>query len=202
MTLISMICPRRVPHGERDHRKSTVRDAPVALDFRPILKVARTQGGQAVGFVRTRFGVVGYFVDVDACEGNVDYMREDDLVVEILAVDADPMPRRGGRRHYIRCPSCDRRCLVLYVAPLSPHRLGCRVCLDLRYESQRQCAETRLATKSRKIRAKLSGDTSLLTNFPERPPGLHRRTYMKICLEAEAVEQSLAMALLKRSGGR
>jgi hypothetical protein len=45
----------------------------------------------------------------------------------------------GGKRVWFSCPRCERRCRKLY-ADESLRALGCRVCLGLRYFSQRRAA--------------------------------------------------------------
>lgn len=52
-------------------------------------------------------------------------------VHEVLALDCTGQHFGGVRRWFI-CPSCDRRCEVLYAG----EAFRCRVCLDLSYRSQ------------------------------------------------------------------
>ncbi len=87
----------------------------------------------------------------------------------------------GGHRRYFQCPGCDRRVAILYD---SGARFRCRSCLGLTYESQRQRETTRahfrcidLATR---IRRKLDGKPGLYLPLPERPKGMHMRTFLRL----------------------
>lgn len=44
-------------------------------------------------------------------------------------------PHLGGRRYWLACPRCERRCLSVY---LRKGNLACRVCHRLSYESSRE----------------------------------------------------------------
>jgi hypothetical protein len=47
----------------------------------------------------------------------------------------------GGKRDWFRCPTCNRRAGTLFI--VGPP-FGCRVCMGLAYQSQRQSAEERI----------------------------------------------------------
>jgi hypothetical protein len=51
----------------------------------------------------------------------------------------------GGKRYWFRCPTCNRRAGTLFI--VGPP-FGCRVCMELAYESQRQSAEERIRTRA------------------------------------------------------
>jgi len=54
----------------------------------------------------------------------------------------------GGRRRWLSCPRCRRRCRVLYRA----QRFRCRTCLGLVYESTRQPRHERVLDQGRQAR--------------------------------------------------
>ena len=53
-------------------------------------------------------------------------------------------------------------------------------------KANRQTALHRGLDKARKIRMRLGGGVDLLTPFPQRPKGMHRRTFERLRARAEA----------------
>jgi hypothetical protein len=92
----------------------------------------------------------------------------------------------GGSRPWFLCPGCGGRRGVLY---LGRGWLRCRQCLDLAYPTQNECERDRLCTKAQKIRMRLGGSGSLMELFPEKPKGMHWRTYWRLEHEAYAAER-------------
>jgi len=84
--------------------------------------------------------------------------------------------RFGGHRHWFSCPGCDRRCRILYGGA----QFRCRTCQRLRYESQYEPALARAASKALKIRRRLGCSGGLADPFPEKPKGMHWRTYERL----------------------
>jgi hypothetical protein len=83
----------------------------------------------------------------------------------------------GGQRPWFICPSCERSAALLYsVAGL----FICRQCNGLAYRSQRALPRHRSMSRARKIRLKLGGSASVDDEFPERPKGMHRKTYNRL----------------------
>ena len=80
----------------------------------------------------------------------------------------------GRPRRWFQCPGCNRRCRLLY----GGERFRCRRCQNLKYESQFETGAQRANRRSRKIRRRLGGGTNLMEEFPPRPSGLHRTTYL------------------------
>lgn len=79
-----------------------------------------------------------------------------------------------GRRRWFKCLSCGRNCRVLYGGTY----YRCRICWGLRYESQYEPAWVRPISKAQKIRERLGGSLSLDDPFPEKPKGMHWKTYI------------------------
>ncbi|MDP9481175.1 MAG: hypothetical protein M3R38_36840 [Actinomycetota bacterium] len=93
----------------------------------------------------------------------------------------------GGERPWFICPGagCGRRVAVLY----GPGRYFlCRHCYDLRYESQRENGTHRALRRAQKIREGLGGSANMTEPFPERPKGMHRRTYERLWWEHHQAE--------------
>jgi hypothetical protein len=89
----------------------------------------------------------------------------------------------GGRRPWFVCDlqtngqQCGRRVAVIYsVGGL----FACRACHGLPYVSQREPLRHRGLAKARKIRARLGGSANMFNPFPDRPKGMHRRTYFRL----------------------
>jgi hypothetical protein len=93
----------------------------------------------------------------------------------------------GGERPWFICPGagCGRRVAVLY----GPGRYFlCRHCYDLVYQSQRDNAMDRALHKAQFIRKRLGGSTNMTEPFPEKPKGMHRRTYERLWWEYHEAE--------------
>jgi hypothetical protein len=99
--------------------------------------------------------------------------------------------RFGGRRPYFMCPGvvngvdCGRRATKLYGAGTY---FLCRHCYHLAYASQREGPYDRALCRVNKIRSRLGGDPGLRSPFPERPKGMHHRTYKRLRSEAWGAE--------------
>ena len=100
----------------------------------------------------------------------------------------------GGRRPWFQCTAsargryCGRRVAKLYLGNSSI--FACRHCYGLAYESQQQSPLDRSVRQAQKIRQRLGGSMNLLRDpFPEKPPGMHSRTYGRIRQRAEVAEE-------------
>lgn len=101
----------------------------------------------------------------------------------------------GGERPWFLCPFCSNRFRKLYNAGSF---CACRACCNLRYASQRRGARSRRYLQALKLRLKLDGIASLTEPFPERPRGMHRKTYERFRRRAEALEQDLRTSRFMR----
>ena len=102
--------------------------------------------------------------------------------------------RFGGERPWFVCSVasngvyCGRRVIKLYGAG---RLFACRHCYRLAYASQQESAQQRGLWKSQKIRMRLGGSASMLGEFPEKPKGMHWRTYDRLRrMHVEAEERS------------
>jgi hypothetical protein len=91
----------------------------------------------------------------------------------------------GGRRPWFVCNSednsgtrCGRRAAKIYLGAYPV--FACRCCQGLTYASQKQTPHLRLISKAMKIRMRLGGSPNLSGPFPDRPKGLHRKTYERL----------------------
>lgn len=101
----------------------------------------------------------------------------------------------GGYRMWFLCPHCWRRVAILYGAG---KYFLCRHCYNLAYTSQQLSPSDRLMEKARKIRQGMGGSNDLSEPFPDKPKGMHWRTYWRLYKKAEQAEE-IALMLI---GGR
>jgi len=89
----------------------------------------------------------------------------------------------GGRRPWFSCPAytagryCGRRVALLY---LDGRFFACRPCCGLAYASQQEASCWRGLGKAQKIRMQLGGSPNPLEAFPDRPKGMHWKTYDRL----------------------
>lgn len=84
----------------------------------------------------------------------------------------------GGQRIWLLC-DCGRRVAKLYVPFGGEPLFRCRHCLSLTYASRLDPAASAI-NRARAIRIRLGGGADLSKPFPERPKGMHRRTYKRL----------------------
>jgi hypothetical protein len=95
----------------------------------------------------------------------------------------------GGARPWLHCV-CGRRVAKLF------HGMGgyfCRPCIgNPPYASQTKSTQSRPHFEACKLRLRLGGVASLTAPFPERPRGMHRKTYARLRRRAEKLEAGLS----------
>ncbi len=101
--------------------------------------------------------------------------------------------RFGGERTWFRCSGrgCGRRVAKLYCAG---RYYVCRHCGDLAYSSQREDAATRALSRANRLRRKINPASYLADIFPDKPKGMHRRTYARLAHAALAADHETTMA--------
>jgi len=80
--------------------------------------------------------------------------------------------RFGGRRVWVLCPRCSRRCRVLYIGL---GRVACRCCFRLRYQSQSLDQMDRALHAMGKIARQIDPQAGM--DLPDKPPGMHWSRY-------------------------
>lgn len=105
----------------------------------------------------------------------------------------------GGRRRWILCRSCGRRCRVLYGGAY----FRCRQCYQATYPSQYETIRVKGLSRAERIRDRLGGEAGFVNAFPGKPKGMHWRTYRRVQWEdwsaLEAIEAALCVRLCKLS---
>ena len=79
----------------------------------------------------------------------------------------------GGKRRWIVCRSCQRRCRVLYGGSY----FRCGRCYQATYQSQYERIRVPGLSRSERERELLGGEPGFMSPFPRKPSGLHWRTY-------------------------
>ena len=97
----------------------------------------------------------------------------------------------GGKRPWFLCPGCGRRVAILYVGTL----FQCRQCLNLTYQSQRECRLDRLLRRKDKIRKRLGWKEG--TEY-RKPKGMHWKTYQRLVREYEDTDTAFVLGLAEK----
>jgi hypothetical protein len=96
----------------------------------------------------------------------------------------------GGRRPWFECPYCRRRSAVIYIGN---EEIACRRCFGLAYASQHEPVGQRGLMKAQKIRTRLGGSPSMIERFPDRPKGMHWKTYHRLrAAHDQAADRAMA----------
>jgi hypothetical protein len=129
-------------------------------------------------------------------------------VNELVPIVTTPM-NFGGCRHWFRCPSCGRRCRIIYGGT----HFRCRGCVGATYESQYVGPMMRLIDARWKLRYWLherGGEDPMLwggldDGLQPRPPRMHRKTYARVQAREErlaACWSGAALAWIDRTDAR
>jgi hypothetical protein len=106
----------------------------------------------------------------------------------------------GGRRPWFVCSVysggqyCGHRVAVLYGAG---ELFACRRCYGLAYASQHEGLHHRGLGKAQKIRMQLGGSPNMMEEFPDRPKGMHWRTYHRLRRTYDIAEARSNMGLMQ-----
>ena len=117
-------------------------------------------------------------------------------VEQVISFDWTPC-NYGGKRTWFLCPHCNRRVALLYGAG---KYFLCRHCYNLTYASQQVQRYERLMEKSRSIRKRLGGGDDLSEPFPDKPNGMHWKTYYRLRQEAEHANHSFTILVAQQFG--
>lgn len=109
----------------------------------------------------------------------------------------------GGQRPWFTCSVyrngvyCGRRVAKLYAAG---KYFACRRCYNLAYASQSEDRSSRSMRNAQKIRERLGGGASMMEPFPDKPKGMHWKTYERLQDDAERYEAMGWMEAARRFG--
>lgn len=103
-------------------------------------------------------------------------------------------PRYGGVRFWFICPERGKRVAKLYLIP-SDGRFVSRHVYKVYYASQMRGEADRVIDKKWKILGKVDG-----TYFPQRPKGMHQKTFDRIAEQFIAQEELCDMMMIRKFG--
>jgi hypothetical protein len=137
-----------------------------------------TRDGEQVASVNVRTHHHSVALKYRICSNGEPYRN----VEQRVAIQWTPC-RFGGERPWFLCSVtsngvyCGRRVTKLYLAG---RLFACRHCYRLAYGSQQEPMHERGLWKAQKIRVELGGQPNILEEFPEKPKGMHWRTYGRL----------------------
>jgi len=102
----------------------------------------------------------------------------------------------GGQRRWIICRSCNRRCRVLHGGTY----FRCRQCYQATYPSQYERIRVPSLARAERARDRLGGEPGFIHGFPQKPKGMHWRTYRRLEQQDWAAIDRLELALMGRLG--
>jgi hypothetical protein len=103
----------------------------------------------------------------------------------------------GGRRPWMLCPRCCRRCRVLF---LGFGRVACRRCFRLRYQSQALDRVGRAQHAMGKIAKQIDPEAEADMDLPDRPPGMHWTRYNRLAERFEHQSNVWNITMMRRLG--
>lgn len=116
-------------------------------------------------------------------------------VREIVKLDWTAQ-KLGGKRVWFLCPGCGSRRGVLY----GRDGYRCRACHRMTYTSQYDAYPQLPWTRCHRVRARFGAAEGLAYPFPDRPKGMHRKTYNRLKAEDERANALLDQALYMSLG--
>ena len=87
--------------------------------------------------------------------------------------------------------TCQSRCRILYGGAY----FRCRRCHRLKYESQYESGYSRAADQAHALRKRLGQVASLDEPFPDRPKGMHWKTYKRLAAKDTDLQQRWAVGV-------
>ena len=104
----------------------------------------------------------------------------------------------GGERIWFQCPTCGRRCAVVY---RSGKYFACRICCDLTYETSNETPLDRRFSKANKLRKRIGARPGVFNHLPIfKPKGMHQTTWDRIRNEIQCLEHRGIIELGRRLG--
>lgn len=122
------------------------------------------------------------------------YVTDGERKVEFVPFTTSTTAFHGVRR-WFACPSCRRRCRVVYA--LRGH-YGCRVCGDLRYRTQSERGWARADRRAGRLRQRLGGSAGD-DELPAKPKRMRWRTYRNLQALHDGLADQWAAGIFRRT---
>jgi hypothetical protein len=127
---------------------------------------------------------------------DVSYALNDGTLVKARLLLSETATAFGGRRLWLHCPSCGRRCRVIYAGR---RRFACRSCHRVRYSSQAEAPEHRANRGMLKIVKRLDPGATH-NDLPPKPKGMHWHTYERLECRYDVYVSVIDARLLRALG--
>jgi hypothetical protein len=176
---------------------SPTTDSALPLDLRRLTR-ARQAGGTVTW---TGGSAIAYRLDLAAARLTLDYLVDGSPLAEPITLCSTSC-HLGGERWWARCPRCDERIAVLYLAA---GRFRCRACHRLAYQSTRETPFNRACRRAQKLRHRVGARHGIGDELPPKPRGMWARTFDRHRAAIDAADRralSLAGVLLSREERR
>lgn len=146
------------------------------------------------GKPRATIGIKSFSGKIELHYTTTDNQGVSQTIYSFVRIESTPC-HFGGQRWWFRCSGhqCGRRVRLLY----GVRYFLCRHCHRLNYQSQCEPRWERLCHKAQGIRVKLGGSRSLADPFPDKPKGMHWRTYSQLYLKEKEVSDACGRAMMK-----
>lgn len=102
----------------------------------------------------------------------------------------------GGRRRWFVCLSCGCKCSVLHGGT----HYRCRKCWNLAYQSQHGSPFQRALSQAQNFRRRFGGSPCTDDPLPDKPKGMHWRTYERHVERGEVLNQRSDRAVIAMFG--
>jgi hypothetical protein len=144
---------------------------------------------------------IGY--EADLSKPNIAFMRlhyrHNEKPMDYMVSLTTTRPHFGGLRWWFVCPACGRRVAKLH-SPPGGDIFASRAAYGLAYHSQRESPLFRQLTITQEIRERLGGGRCIDDPFPDKPKGMHWKTYWKLRGKAEWAGQRCNEEAIRRFG--
>lgn len=167
--------------------KTTV-DSQHAVDVRYLKKQGSLEAGKSGSLTWSRQGEQTGAISYQVKENGITLiynMRENssaewESIEQFVSFDYTPC-NYGGKRTWLFCTGCNRRVTCIYA---TGKYFLCRHCYGLNHQSQHEGCYDRQLSKAQGIRTKLGGSANLASPFPQKPKGMHWKTYHKLHMQS------------------
>jgi hypothetical protein len=151
-----------------------------------------SRGGSVTAWIRYRVEGHGLRLIYRTRRSGADEWRDIDELFPFIYTATN----FAGRRQWLQCLSCRKGCRVLFGGSY----FRCRRCHGLKYEAQYEPRWLSGTSRAQKIRERYGGSGSLDEPFPEKPKGMHWRTYDRLTAQDERLTAIWARGMIDKFG--